>query len=428
MTSPEPPLLIRNARLFDPASNIDVIGAIAVADGRIVGIGPDTVAEEHEGAIDAGGCCLFPAFCDPHVHFRTPGETEKEDLESGSRAALAGGFTSVIQMPNTNPVVDTPELVRDLTRDDPIELRVLAAVTYGSQSRELTDFASLLDAGAVGFTDDGQPVSVPVFMKAALEFGCERDVPITSHAEEPTIGLRGIVRAGTIADSMGVPGWNPRRESAMVERDAVLARRTGGHVHIAHVSTRGAVEIIRKAKSGGIRVTAEVTPHHLSLTVSDVPDIGADAKMNPPLGTEDDRRALIEGLADGTIDCIATDHAPHTPREKSQKLERAPFGVIGLETSFAVAYTRLVRPGAIGLARLVDAMSRIPREIYHLEPVALKIGSRADLVLVDLEKSWTVEPGKFQSRARNCPFKGMELYGKVLWTMYRGRILWEVRD
>jgi len=421
-------VFIRNARLFDPAQGLDVEGSVLVKDGKITGVGPGVVPVGDMKTIEAEGKYLFPAFCDPHVHFRTPGQTEKEDTNSGSMAALAGGFTTVIQMPNTTPVLDKPDLIREATADEPIELKVLGAVTYGSESRELTDFASLIDAGAVGLTDDGQGIAVPVFMKAALQFSAERGVPIACHAEEPEYGVRGAVRPGLIADSLGVPGWNPARESSMVERDIGLALETGGHVHFCHVSVDYSVEFIHQAKQDGLMVTSEVTPHHLTLTVNDVPTLGADAKMNPPLGTEKDRELLIEALADGTIDCIATDHAPHTPEEKSRGLERSPFGVIGLETSFSVVYTDLVRTGRIGLDRLVEAMTRVPRKIYNLEEVGLFKGSRADLVMVDLGKTWTVDPDKFESKARNCPFAKRELTGKIMWTMYRGNILWENGD
>lgn len=418
-------ILIRNAHLFDPAHGVDVEGSVLVKDGKISGVGPDVVPVGEMEIIEGEGKYLFPGFCDPHVHFRTPGQTEKEDVESGSRAALAGGFTTVIQMPNTVPVVDKPELIRELTADEPVELKVMGAVTYGSESRELTDFAALIDAGAVGLTDDGEAIAVPVFMKAALQFSEEKGIPVASHAEEPTFGLKGVVRPGLIADSLGVPGWNPGRESSMVERDIGLAVENGGHVHFCHVSVDQSVEFIRKAKQEKVDVTAEVTPHHLSLTVNDVPTLGADGKMNPPLGTEKDRDILIEALADGTIDCIATDHAPHTPEEKSRSLDRAPFGVIGLETSFSVVYTDLVKTGKVGLDRVVEAMSSVPRGIYNLEQVGLFKGSRADLVLVDFEKAWKVDPDKFESKARNCPFAGRELFGKVLLTMYRGKILWK---
>ncbi len=421
MSSPGELKIVRDAWLFDPGHGVDrQVADVLIEDGRLAAIqsGIDVDAP----SLVADGKYLFPAFCDPHVHFRTPGQTHKEDIESGCRAALAGGFTSVTQMPNTAPVVDSPGLVKELTRDEPIELRVLSAATLGSKSRELADLPALLAAGAVGFTDDGMPVSDDELMRAALGFSQEHGVPITSHAEDLTIGDRGAVRSGATALKLGVSGWDPRREYEMVKRDIRLAEETGGWLHVCHVSTRQSVALIREAKGRGVNVTAEVTPHHLTLTVDDVPEIGPNAKMNPPLGDDEDREALIDALRDGTIDCIATDHAPHTRDEKSQSLEDAPFGAIGLENSFSVCWTELVLGKKISLTRLIEAMCHRPREIYGLEPVGLFEGSRADLVLVDLEGTWIVDPEDFRSKGRNCPFAGRDLEARIVWTMYRGEI------
>jgi len=427
MTDDRSPILIKNVHLFDPANDVDLTGNVFIRDGIIEDIGEHVGAEVPADTriIEGKGNYLTPAFCDPHVHFRTPGYPEKEDIESGSQAALAGGFTTVIQMPNTNPTADSPEVVSDITRDEPIELKCLGAVTLGIESRELAPHDELLKAGAVGLTDDGEPVIEPVFMKAALDFSRENDVPVASHSEDPTIGLRGTIRTGIIAETLEVPGWHPSKESMMVERDCGLAGEIGGHVHFCHISTRQSVDRIREAKDSGIRVTAEVTPHHLALTVNDVPELGADGKMNPPLATDEDIDSLIEALADGTIDCIATDHAPHTPEEKALGLQKAPFGVIGLETSFAVCYTHLVKTGKLPFALLIEAMSTNPRKIYNLEAVGLVKGSRADLILLDTSLVWVVHPELFESKARNCPFREKELTGKVLMTIYRGRIMWE---
>lgn len=429
MASDSDSKLIRNAHLFDPSRNVDFTGDVLIEGSLIKSIG-ENLSPDQGGleVIEAEGRHLFPAFCDPHVHFRTPGQTEKEDIESGSRAALAGGFTTVIQMPNTDPAVDKPEIVRDLTRDEPIELRVMGAITVGTRSRELVDMKPLLEAGAVGFTDDGEPVIEPVFMRAALKFSRKNGIPIASHAENPTIGLRGIIREGIISDTMDIPGWNAQRETTMVERDCDFANRLDAQLHICHVSVKQSLDIIRQAKDEGVEVTAEVTPHHLALTVEIVPDLLANAKMNPPLGTDEDRWALMEGFKDGTIDCIATDHAPHTPEEKLKDLEKAPYGVIGLETSFSVCYTELIKKGNLPLTRLIDGMVHKPRDIFHLERIGLFEGSRADLVLVDLDREWEVDPEKFESKAENCPFSYRRLYGKVLWTMYRGEIAWQLNE
>lgn len=428
MLSSDGSICIRNAHLFDPSQEIDSVGDVLITDGLISKIGEKlSPGDNQDSIIEADGKYLFPSFCDPHVHFRTPGQTEKEDIESGSRAALAGGFTCVIQMPNTNPAVDRPEIVTDLTRDEPLELRVMGAITVGTNTRELVDLDPLFKAGVVAFTDDGQPVIEPVFMKAALRAGHEYGIPVASHAENPTIGLSGIIRGGIIAESLDLPGWNPRRETSMIERDCDLAG-TEGHVHFCHVSVKQSLDVIRQAKANGINITAEVTPHHLALTVDIVPDLTTYAKMNPPLGSKEDRLALIEGFRDGTIDCIATDHAPHTIEEKSMDLMKAPFGVIGLETSFGVCYTELIKDGDLPLSRLIDGMSIKPREIFHLERIGIFEGSRADLVLVDLDREWKVDPEKFESKARNSPFLNRNLFGKVLWTMYKGKIAWALND
>lgn len=412
----EEKLIIKNARLFDPAvPGLEwKPGDILVLNGKIAVIGESLSADGE--TIDANGLYVFPGFCDPHAHFRTPGQEEKEDLESGSRAAVAGGYTSVIQMPNTAPSVDSLELVRILTKTEPIEIRAMGAVTKGLAGKEITDWNALIDAGAVGLSDDGQPVFDPEIMTKALLFSKNRKVPVSNHSEDKSIGEQGAVRAT----------WDPSREWSMVERDIAIAKETGGHLHVCHVSTRQSVDLIRKAKRDGLNVTAEATPHHLTLITDIVKKLGADAKMNPPLGDEEDREALIQALADGTIDCIATDHAPHTRDEKSLGLKEAPFGVVGLETSFAVCYTKLVKTGRIELSRLIAAMSHIPRKIFNLEPVGLFAGSRADLSLIDLDREWIIDPEMFQSKGRSSPFTGKFVTGKVLMTISRGQIRWRV--
>jgi dihydroorotase len=400
-----------------------MIGDVLIVDGRIAQIGSNLKSQVR--MIEANGKWLFPAFCDPHVHFRTPGQTEKEDLESGCNAALAGGFTSVIQMPNTKPVVDTPALVHELTRDEPLELRVMAAVTKGIMSRDLTDLSSLLKAGAAGFSNDGQPIWTSELMASALEFSKKSGAKIADHAEYKSFHQNGPVRLGPVSKKLNVPGWDPSREWEMVERDIRIAHDTGGYLHICHVSTTRSVEAIRKAKSEGVNVTAEVTPHHLTLTSENVIEFGSNAKMNPPLGDELDRHALVEALSDGTLDCIATDHAPHTVDDKAKGIQDSPFGVTGLETSFPVCYTKLVKPGLITLNRLIDAISISPRRIFGLDRIGLFEGSRADMVLVDVDDNWNIDVRKFMSKGRNCPFDGMKVNGKILWTMYRGKLAYE---
>lgn len=416
--------LIKNAHLFDPSSGIDGIGDILISGRKIAGINPAAAPKDAE-IIDADGNYLFPAFADVHVHFRTPGQEHKENLKSGSRAALAGGFTTVIQMPNTLPVIDTPELVRRISGNSPIELRTLAILSTGRKIGKLSDLTALFKAGAVGFTDDGLPVMDADIMRSALEFSAESGTVIANHCEDFSIGGFGAIRDSDISEELGVSGWNPERESVMAERDCRLSMETGGKLHICHVSYSGTIDVIRSAKSKGAKVTAEVTPHHLVLTTEAVRQFGTDAKMNPPLGDDVDRDALISALEDGVIDCIATDHAPHTPEEKSGGLGKAAFGVIGLETSFPACYTHLVKSGRISLSRVIDALSARPRDIYSLERVGLFDGSRADLVLISMDEEFIVDPDKFESKSRNCPFRGMKVFGRILWTMYAGKIKWK---
>jgi len=329
-------------------------------------------------------------------------------------------------MPNTNPVIDTPELVRSITRNSPIDTYVLAAITEASGAKVMNDLKSLQEAGAPGFTDDGRPVTDPEFMKKALEFSAETGCMIASHSEDFSVGEFGAIRPGEIADELGVRGWAPERESNMVGRDCQLAIETGGHLQVCHISATQSVEFVRKAKSEGVNVTAEVTPHHLVLTVDAVIEFGTNAKMNPPLGIEKDRQVLIEALKDGTIDCVATDHAPHSPEEKFVDLGKAPYGVIGLETSFPVCYTHLVKTGRLSLSRLIEAMAIRPREIYSLPKIGIYEKSPADLTLADLENDYVIDQERFYSKSRNCPFAGETVLGKILMTFHNGIIQYRV--
>lgn len=414
-------IAICNARLFDPAQGISELGSLLIVDGIVEEINPKSL--NNCRIIDVQGNYLFPGFCDPHVHFRTPGQTHKEDLHSGSKAALAGGYTTVVQMPNTEPPLDQPDLVRKLTRSSPIELRVIAAVTNGCRGENISDWKSLTNSGAVGLSDDGRPVFNNDFIIQALLFSQKTGIPIASHCEDFSYGVQGPVRSGIIAEKLKLDGWDPHREWEMVRRHAAYASETGGHLHVCHVSTSQSVEIIRQAKRDGIRITSEVTPHHLLLTSDSVLERGADAKMNPPLGDDRDRNALMDAFREGVIDCIATDHAPHTIEEKSKGLVHAPYGVIGLETAFAVCYSKLVCQSLIPLERLIEALTDKPREIFGLERVGIFRGSRADLTCVDTKAEWIIEPERFYSKGRNCPFAGWKVRGRVNWTMYMGQII-----
>jgi dihydroorotase len=356
---------------------------------------------------------VFPGFIDAHVHFRDPGQLEKETFETGCHAAIAGGFTTVIQMPNTSPPLSTPELVRKYTKNNPIKTRVMASITVNREGKELNYFQSLSDAGAIAFTDDGSPVIDDEIMARALELSKSLGKRIVSHAEEKTLSADGIIIEGDIAEKLGVKSINHKAESSMVKRDIELARKTGGLLHICHVSTRESVELIEKARKDGINITTEVTPHHLLLNHEAVLEKGSNAKMNPPLGYEDDRLALISALNRGIIDIIATDHAPHTPQEKSLGLEKAPFGVIGLETAFPVLYTKLVLDDFITLGTLIRCLTIAPARCFNLGGGFITAGSPADLVLIDLNDEFTIDPSKFRSKARNTPFDNMRVRGKI---------------
>jgi len=408
-----PSLLIQGGHVFDPSKSLDMVGDILIENGIISRIEEKIPATHDFEIINAENLHIFPGFMDSHVHFREPGHEEKETFESGCRAALAGGFTTVIQMPNTSPPLSTPELVRKYTKDRPIKTRVAASVTINRAGKELNDLRGLSDAGAVAFTDDGLPVIKDEIMIQALEISKEIGKRIASHSENLALSKGGVVIESDFAPVLRVKGIPRKAESSMVERDLKLASRTGGLLHICHVSIRESIELIEKAKNDGINVTCEVTPHHLLLNHNAVLEKGANAKMNPPLAYEEDRLALVDALNRGIIDIIATDHAPHTPREKSLGLEKAPFGVIGLETAFPVLYSKLVLGGFITLGTLIRCLTISPARCFNLGGGSIAIGSPADLALIDLNDDFTIDPLKFQSKARNTPFDGWGVKGRV---------------
>ncbi|MFH1515319.1 MAG: dihydroorotase, partial [bacterium] len=364
-----PSLLIKGGRIVDPSSGFDDFGDILIVDGKIDEVsktGEINLSQKPDKEIDATGFHIFPGLIDVHVHFRDPGFTHKEDFASGAKAALAGGFTLVVQMPNTNPALATPELVREYTRNEPIRGYVAAAVTKDRAGKNLNALNALSDAGAVAFTDDGSPISDKSIMSDALVASRELGLRIMSHAENLEFSKGGAIIEGEVADKLGVKGISRDAESSMVERDIELANDNWGKLHVCHVSTKKSVELIRAAKEDGVPITAEVTPHHLLLNHEAVLEHGANAKMNPPLAYEEDRIACIEGLLDGTLDIIATDHAPHSVDEKSSGLADAPFGIIGLETAFPLMYTHFVVTGKLTLFELIEKMSTLPSEIFNL--------------------------------------------------------------
>ncbi len=403
-------------------------GFIHVRRGRIEGLGVGAPKVEGLPVLDGEGLVCAPGFVDLHVHFREPGHEEKETVATGSKAAAAGGYTSVVTMPNTDPAIDNSGMVRyliDRGREAGLcRIHPTGAVSPGREGQGMTEFGDMVSAGAVGFTDDGDPVASGGLMANALKYADVLGVPIITHAEDRSIVGKGAMHGGYWSARLGIASMSRAGEDAAVFRDIELARATGGHLHVAHVSTKGAVEIIRRAKSEGLRVTAEATPHHFSLDHSNCRDYSPLFKMNPPLREPDDLNAVAEALADGTLDAIATDHAPHTNTEKEHQFDQAPFGVIGLETALGVGITYLVNTGIMDLGRLVECMSEAPARIFNLPGGKLEEGSEADFVLFDPKLQWTVDADRFQSLSRNSSYLGETLTGRVVATFRGGRLTW----
>jgi dihydroorotase len=403
-------------------------GFLHVKKGRIEALGVGKPSVEGLPQLAADGLLLAPGFIDTHVHFREPGQEEKETVATGSRAAACGGFTTVVTMPNTDPAIDNAGMVRYLL-DRGAEAgrcRVLptGAISVGRQGEAMAELGAMVEAGAVAFTDDGSPVRSGKLMSNALKYARVLGVPIMTHAEDPTIAAGGVMHGGYWSTRLGLTGIPRASEDAATFRDIELARAAGAHLHVCHVSTRGAVEIIRRAKADGVHVTAEATPHHFSLDHSRCRDYSPCMKMNPPLREPDDLAAVADGLADGTIDCIATDHAPHTATEKELQFDQAPFGVIGLETAFAAGVTYLVETGKLDLATLVQTLTERPARVLGLSRGRLEEGAEADLVLLDPAAEWRVERAHLRSRSENSCFLGERLQGRVVATFLRGRVAW----
>ena len=418
--------VIKNVRILDPASATDMTGDIGIEKGKIAAIGTvETKAEDQ--VLDGKGLVAAPGLVDTHVHFRDPGLTYKEDICSGAHAAAAGGFTSVVCMANTKPVadnVDTVSYIVDKGKKTNIHIYATAAVTKAFDGKNLTDFRDLLKAGAVGFTDDGIPIKDAETVKAAMELAAELDVPISLHEEDPDLIERPGVNQGKVSEKLNYGGAPARSEYEMVRRDCELTLQTRAKTVIQHISSAESVEAVRQCWRRGGRIYGEVTPQHFSATEDLVLEKGALARVNPPLRTEADRQAIIEGLKDGTLNIIATDHAPHSREEKEKDIKDAPSGMIGLETSLALGITNLVKTGELELIDLLEKMTINPAMLYHLNAGRITEGGPADLVLFDPDKKWTVED-HFYSKANNSPFIGMELTGKVQYTICDGKIVYQ---
>jgi dihydroorotase len=425
---PKDSLIVRGARVLDPAERVDAILDVRIDDGTISELGSRLDPNAHR-VIDGAGLVLAPAFVDPHVHLRTPGREDEETIASGTQAAATGGYCAILAMPNTEPVVDSSAVLGSLIERAHAEAEVpvgfLAAITKGQKGAELTEMAELADSGAAGFSDDGRPVEAPGLMRRALQYGAVTGRPLALHCEEPTLSRSGQMHEGAVSAELGFAGYPSVAESVMVERDLSLAAFERRPLHVLHVSARESVAALRTAQAAGVAATAEVTPHHLCLTDESVRSLDSNLKMNPPLRSADDRAALVDALRDGTIQAIATDHAPHARHEKEVPFEAAPFGVTGLETAFSALYTQLVEPGMLSLETLLERMSAGPAAIYGLPTPGIAVGKTANLVLLDLVASWRVEEEGFRSRSANSWLLGERLTGKVRATIAAGSVVHE---
>jgi len=420
-------LLIKNGRVIDPSSKTDEILDILIDDEKIIKMDKNISALNSDmKIIDAADLVVVPGLIDVHSHFRDPGFTYKEDILSGSRAAARGGYTTVVCMANTNPVVDNEETLNyilDKAKDSKIEILQVASVTKGLNGTKLVNMEKLKEAGAVGFSDDGKPIMNSKLVFEAMKRAKELNVPLSFHEEDPLLIKENGINAGEVSKKFGLCGSPGEAEEAILARDLCLAYRAKAKINIQHVSSGASVKIIEFAKKYMDNVYAEVTPHHFSLTEKDVLKYGTNAKMNPPLRTEEDRISLIEGLKYGTLNIIATDHAPHAIYEKEQAFKDAPSGIIGLETALSLGITNLVRPGTLSIMELIEKMTINPAKLYNIHRGFIKEGERADLLIFNPNEVWTVED--FFSKACNSPFKGMKLYGKVKKTICKGTIVYE---
>ena len=419
-------LILKNVRACDPQTGLDQITDITIENGLITKIG---CSEKTDGKVidGMGRLCALPGLFDMHVHFRDPGLTYKEDIITGANAAKAGGFTGVACMPNTKPPVDNAETVKyilEKAKQTGIEVFPVGCITKGMKGEELCDFDELKAAGVKAISDDGRPVENAELMRRAIEMTKENGLIVTSHCEDLKIINGGIINKGEISQKLGVKGMDRASEDYITAREIALAMSCDARIHICHVSTKGAVDIIRSAKKDGVKVTCETAPHYFTYTDEKLLARDADYRMSPPLRTEEDRQAIENAVIDGTIDCIITDHAPHSAEEKAD-FEKAPNGVVGLETSLAATLTKLYHTGKCGLSEIAKIMSVNPRKIMGLEPIKIAVGERCDLCIFDPDYEWTVNPDELHSKSKNSVFKGEKFKGKVMYTICKGKIVYE---
>ncbi len=422
-------IILAGGRVVDPSQNLDDVSDVAIVDGKIdsIGRGLGESRASNVEVLDCAGLVVSPGFIDVHCHLREPGREHVETIATGAAAAAAGGFTAVCAMPNTDPVTDNQAavgfVVRQALRAKMARVYPIGAISVGQMGESLAEFGEMIGAGAVAVSDDGKPVASAHLMRTALEYARTFDVPVADHCEEPTLAAGGAMNEGLMSMRLGLKGIPAEAEEIMAIRDILLARRTGGHIHLCHMSTRGSVELITWGKERGIRVTAEVCPHHLSLTEDAIGEYNTNAKMNPPLRTADDVEALQQAVKDGVIDVIATDHAPHHYDEKEREFADAPNGIVGLETALAVNITWLVKPKVIDIATLIDRMSCAPARVFHLPGGTIRKGSVADVTVFDPVAEWEVNASRFRTKGRNTPYQGMTLTGRVHYTLVDGRIV-----
>jgi dihydroorotase len=425
------PILLEGGRVVDPSQGVDQVQDVLLIDGKVAALGPELqeVPDEAE-RLSCRGLVVTPGLIDVHVHLREPGGEHKETIASGAASAVAGGFTAICAMPNTDPVIDSPATVGFVAAQGRAaglaRVYPMGALSMGQKGERLTAIGELVEAGAVGITDDGLPVMDSGLMRRALEYALAFDIPVADHAEDVGLSRGGVMNEGTVSARMGLRGKPNAAEDIHIARDLLVAELTGGRIHLQHVSTRMGVELIRQAKARGVRVTAEATPHHLLLTDDAVEGYNTNAKMNPPLRSAEDQESVIEGFLDGTLDTLATDHAPHHYDEKEQAFDDAPFGIVGLETAVGLILQHFVHAGRLPLSTFVERASCAPARAFRLPGGTLAPGTPADVTILDLEREWMVDPATFRSRSQNTPFGGWKLRGRAVRTIVGGRSVFVV--